>query len=245
MKKLLTVAMIMASTSAMAAGGAAKWGYEGELAAENWGTLAPEYSTCSTGQFQSPIDINASFSADVTDLDIKYDETAYKLTDTGHALKASFEEGNGFTAEGHNYKLLQLHFHTPSEYTIGGKQSPMVVHLVHQNEAGQLGVIGVMIDEGEANPAIEGLWSSIPEKTGDVLQIDEALDLQALLPADRSFYRFMGSLTTPPCSEGVNWFFMKNPITASKEQIAAHVAKWKHNARPLQKKGHRLIIDAK
>jgi len=148
-------------------------------------------------------------------------------------------------SEGKTYKLLQMHFHTPSEYTIGGKQSPMVVHLVHQNEDGALGVIGVMLDEGKANPAVGALWSNIPAKVGEDVKIDTKLDLSALLPENKDFFRFMGSLTTPPCSEGVNWFFMKEPITASKEQIAAHVAKWKNNARPLQEKGHRLIIDAK
>ncbi len=245
MKIFLTVAMMMAASSAMAAGGAAKWGYEGDVSAENWGTLAPEYETCSTGKFQSPIDITVDVEADVQDLDITFGESSYKITDTGHALKASFGEGNSFLTEGKKYKLLQLHFHTPSEYIIGGKQSPMVVHLVHQNEDGALGVIGVMIEEGASNPAIGALWSNIPAKAGDAVQVDEALDLAALLPEDKSFYRFMGSLTTPPCSEGVNWFFMQKPITASKEQIAAHVAKWKNNARPLQEKGHRLIIDAK
>jgi len=151
--------------------------------------------------------------------------------------------GQSIKSGNNTYALLLFHFHTPSEYQIEGRVYPLEVHFVHKSEAGALGVVGVMFEEGAANPELEKIWANAPAKAGEENNAaDVILDLSKLLPADQRYYRFMGSLTTPPCSEGVNWHMMQKPITASKAQIDAFRTFFAMNARPIQPANGRLVV---
>ncbi len=243
MKKLIiSTTLILASTAAIAG---SEWGYDEQKGPDKWSSLHKDYELCSTGKFQSPFDITGDLKAGLEAKNFNYGETTYKVSNTGHGIKITPEVGNYFEVEGHKFELLQFHFHTPSEYTINGKQSPMVVHLVHMNEENELGVIGVMYEEGESNILIEKVWSNIPSEIGGENNAKGMIDLNDLLPDNKTYYRFSGSLTTPPCSEGVNWFFMKDSISASKDQIDAHTSIYPNNARTLQEKGNRIVVEGK
>lgn len=211
--------MILAGGLAFA-GGSAPWGYSGEEGPENWGSLSAEYGICGSGKNQSPIDIRNTIEAPLEGIAFSYQPTALDCVNNGHTVKASCAPGSEMTIEGTTYKLLQFHFHTPSENMINGESFPMEVHLVHADADGNLAVVGVMFREGAENPVVTSIWDRIPKAKGETVK-DEGVQLSAadLLPANQEYYRFNGSLTTPPCSEGVKWFVMKEAVEASAQQV--------------------------
>ncbi|MFC4292624.1 carbonic anhydrase [Sphingorhabdus arenilitoris] len=211
----------------------AAWGYGEADGPAKWGDLSADYATCKTGKEQSPIDLPAATAAKTIDVATNYAPTEAEVLNNGHAIEAKFGEGFTLTSGDKTYKLLQFHFHTPSENTIQGKASPADVHFVHADDAGNLAVLGIMINEGAANPQFQAVLDSVGKKT--------PLDIKAMLPASMTAYNFKGSLTTPPCSEGVNWHVLTTPITASKEQIAALNKLTGSNARPVQPMNDRAI----
>jgi len=228
------------------ANAAPHWGYE---EAANWGKLDASFRLCEEGQSQSPINIKASIDADLAEIVFAYQPplstqpVAQKVLNNGHTIQLNIPAGQGMKAGRDAYQLLQFHFHTPSEYQLDGKSYPLEVHFVHKRGDGALGVVGVMFEEGEANTALEKIWQSMPDKAGEKTMPGEtSLDMTKLLPRDQRYYRFMGSLTTPPCSEGVNWHMMQKPVTASKEQIEAFRKIFPMNARPLQQANSRLVV---
>lgn len=219
------------------------WGYEGEGSPGNWGGLRPEFSLCGLGQFQSPVDIRPTFSADLPDLAFDYRSSPLEILNNGHTVQVNFPEGSVLNAGGVLHRLLQLHFHTPSENTIDGKAYSMEMHLVHRTEAGTLGVVGVMIGEGGHNEAAEKTWRHLPpRKTGAVTHEDVTVNAAELLPSDLRYYRFMGSLTTPPCTEGVNWYVLREPVYFSKGQVEKFRRIFPMNARPVQPLNSRMIV---
>ncbi len=218
------------------------WAYTGENGADQWGELSEAFSTCATGRLQSPFDIEADISAFLPALELNYQPVDMKVINNGHTIQVDLAGSGQMTVDGKSYNLLQFHFHAGSEYTINGKSYPLEVHLVHASDAGDLAVIGVMFEEGAANAELAEIWSEMPETKGDREVEGARVDVRKLLPVDRKYYRFMGSLTTPPCSEGVNWHMMRTPITASAEQIAAFKAIYPMNARPLQDENNRLVV---
>ena len=211
----------------------AAWGYGDEDGPAKWGDLSADYATCKTGKEQSPIDLPAANAAKTIEVATNYAPTEAEVVNNGHAIEAKFGEGFTLTSGDKTYKLLQFHFHTPSENTIAGKASPADVHFVHADANGNLAVLGIMIDEGAANPQFQAVLDSVGKKT--------PLDIKAMLPASMTAYNFKGSLTTPPCSEGVNWHVLTTPITASAEQIAALNKLTGNNARPVQPMNGRAI----
>ncbi|OJV12011.1 MAG: hypothetical protein BGO27_00270 [Alphaproteobacteria bacterium 33-17] len=218
------------------------WTYTGEKGAENWGKIHPDYTVCETGKVQSPVNIKNYVEADLESIKYNYIKGSGKIIDKGLNFQLNFDSGNTIIAEKKTYELLQIHFHTPSEYHISNEAYPMELHLVHkEKDSNTLAVIGIMFEEGEANTEIEKMFKAIPSGDAKEVTIDN-LDLLKLLPKDEKYFRFIGSLTTPPCDEGVNWFVMQQPITASKEQIEMYKNKYKMNARPLQNNEHQLII---
>lgn len=221
----------------------ATWGYEGEFAPENWGELAPEFSTCKTGQKQSPINLQKkASSSNLPAIQFDYKYSPLEVINNGHTIKVKYAPGSSISIAGKRYELLQFHFHTPSEHQINSQTYPMVAHLVHKSSDGDLAVIGVLMKEGKANNFISALWSNIPKqsKTQKVIRGIQ-INASALPPANQSYYNYPGSLTTPPCSEGVNWIVLKTPIEVSKEQIQQFQSIYNGNARPVQPLNNRQV----
>ena len=220
------------------------WGYEGAGAPQNWGDLKEEFVTCKTGQKQSPIDIVTSEAAraDLPAIEFQYREAPLSIVNNGHTIQVNYPAGSSIRVGDAVYELLQFHFHTPSEHTVDGKPFAMVAHLVHKSAEGGLGVVGVLMKEGASNPALETLWKVMPKQAGEEVESkDMTVNASALLPEDHSYYSYSGSLTTPPCSEGVNWMVLKNPVEVSGKQVAALAALFENNARPVQELHGRTV----
>ncbi len=209
------------------------WSYEGDTGPEYWGEFS---DTCSTGKFQSPINLSATDIGSNDSFDINYSSSPLTIVNNGHTIQVEgFDEGNSLTIDGKDYELLQYHFHTPSEYTVDGERFPMEMHLVHTGEDGNLAVIGVMIREGAENSGIAPIWDVMPEEAGSAESFsDIQVNPADLVPDDSKYYKLSGSLTTPPCTEGVKWVVMEKPIEFSKTQIEKFQKAHPHNSRPLQ-----------
>jgi carbonic anhydrase len=195
------------------------WGYSGEAGPENWSKLDGKFVMCGIGRNQSPIDLAGFVEADLKPLKANYKAGATDIVNNGHTVQVDYAPGSTLTVDGRTFELKQFHFHAPSENRIGGKQFPLEGHLVHADKDGNLAVVAVMLQEGAANPMLTKLWGKMPAKAGDKSALETGLSVTQLLPADRDYYRFNGSLTTPPCSEGVWWLVLKKPASASKSQV--------------------------
>jgi carbonic anhydrase len=220
----------------------AHWDYEGENAPYRWGDMKPEFAACKSGQRQSPIDIRNPVMAQLDPIVFHYEDSPLKVLNNGHTIQVEFAPGSFILHGGSRYELIQMHFHTPSEERINGRPFDMVAHLVHKNAQGRLAVIAVLLGEGKAHPAIETIWNTMPGTAGRTRErADIAFNPMAMLPADRGFYSFQGSLTTPPCSEGVQWLVLKTPVEMGREQIVHFGALYPMNARPIQPTNDRVI----
>lgn len=222
----------------------AHWGYEaGHSGPENWGKLDEKFSVCATGKSQSPVNISNMIEGDLPAVEFKYQAGGELILNNGHTIQVNYKPASSITVSGHTFELKQFHFHAPSENTIMGRSFPMEAHFVHADKDGNLAVVAVMIDKGAKNTELEKAWSRMPEKAGDRQSLFIQVDARELLPANRDYYRFNGSLTTPPCTEGVWWLVMKNSITASSEQIEKFSHTLHHpNNRPVQPIHARMIV---
>lgn len=221
------------------------WSYEGLGGPENWAGLDPKNRLCATGQRQSPIDIKDGIKVDLEPIKFNYRPSTFRLVDNGHTLQVEVGDGS-FTLTGKTYELVQFHFHRPSEEKIGGRRFDMVAHLVHRADDGQLAVVAVLLEQGPENPFIQTLWNHIPlEKNRPVEPPSALIDLGTLIPAAPGYYAYMGSLTTPPCSEDVLWLVMKQPAPISREQIDIFGRLYRNNARPIQPASGRLIKESR
>jgi carbonic anhydrase len=192
------------------------WEYEGTGGPTHWGTLDNTYKTCSAGKEQSPIDIRGAKAGGLPPITFSYRPSLLKMIDNGHTVQVTYAPGSFITVGGQRYDLQQFHFHHPAEEKVAGKSYPMVVHLVHKNAAGRLAVVAVLLTKGTANPLIAKLWQNLPSEHGkEVAPQGTFVDATELLPAARGYFTFSGSLTTPPCSEGVTWFVLKTPSQVS------------------------------
>ena len=242
MRYRLTAFALLLGLSGLAAAGT-HWGYDGKEGPEHWAGLSADYAMCGMGKNQSPIDVARSFSAQLPALMLNYHAGGNEVLNNGHTIKVDFQPGSAFSVDGHSYALKQLHFHSPSENTINGRHFPMEMHLVHADENGALAVIGVMFTYGQANAALKNIFRQMPTAAGGKTMLEKHVDASALLPKDTAYYAFSGSLTTPPCSEGVSWFLLKEPITASKLQIRAFMELMGHpNNRPVQPLNARMVV---
>ncbi|HEV2671713.1 MAG TPA: carbonic anhydrase family protein [Gemmatimonadales bacterium] len=223
-------------------GTAPHWGYEGTHGPEYWGTLDTAYKACVAGKQQSPIDIRHVKPAPLPAITFSYQPSPLNVIDNGHTVQVTYAPGSFITVGDQRYELLQFHFHHPAEEKVFGNSYPMVVHLVHKNAQGKLAVVAVLLKEGEENGLITRLWSNLPAEHGEeVAPQGVSVDANELLPAMRGYFTFAGSLTTPPCTEGVTWFVLKEPATVSRDQIATFAHKYPHNSRPVQLVNGRLI----
>lgn len=217
-----------------------KWSYSGAEGPENWGSLSPEFATCDATS-QTPINIVDPASATSPEPTINYAKGAVEQFNNGHSVEATAAEGNSITVDGTTSALLQMHFHAKSEHTINGKYSPVEVHFVHKSDDGALTVIGVMLEEGSsANAAWGPFVKAIGTPEGTTA--NATFDWPAMLPTSLKSVRYSGSLTTPPCTEGVNWLVMTEPVTLSKAQIAAITAVYSDNYRPVQPLNGREVV---
>lgn len=195
------------------------WSYSGEGAPQNWGKLDKEFATCSRGKAQSPVDVTGALKSNLKPLAFDYRGGTAEILNNGHTVQVNYEPGSTLTAGGRRFELKQFHFHAPSENTFNGRHFPLEGHLVHADKDGKLAVVAVMFSEGAANPLLAALWKTMPTKEGDKKALAEQRSALEMLPAERDYYQFAGSLTTPPCSEGVLWLVIKKPVTASKAQL--------------------------
>jgi carbonic anhydrase len=219
------------------------WGYEGEAGPQNWGKLDSNFGVCANGKNQSPIDLKGFIEADLKALKLDYSAGIVDILNNGHTVQVNYAAGSSLAVDGLRFELQQFHFHAPSENKINAKHFPLEGHLVHADKDGNLAVLAVMFQEGAANTLLAKLWEKMPNKAGEKSALATGLSVARLLPNERDYYRFNGSLTTPPCSEGVRWFVMKKPATASKAQVeqfskAIGVA----NNRPIQATNARSVL---
>jgi len=224
----------------------AHWSYGGADGPEHWGDLSADFVACSAGRMQSPIDIASAatgLAVGAPAYEIAYQDVPLSILHNGHTVQLNYAPGSSMSIEDQQYDLLQFHFHAPSEHTVDGKAFPMEAHFVHKDSHGGLAVIGVMIEEGAANAALAESWAHLPaHQAAETTVADVSVNAGAILPLDGSYHHYKGSLTTPPCSEGVRWFVLSQPISMSAEQIQMFEAAAAPNARPVQPLNSRLMI---
>jgi len=222
------------------------WDYEGTGAPDKWGKLKPEYATCANGKRQSPIDIRDGARLALEPIRFDYKAAPLRIVDSGHTVQVNYAEGSSIVVAGERFELMQFHFHKPAEERIDGRAYDMVAHLVHRSLDGRLAVVAVLFEAGEQpNAFIDALWPHLPLEAGrEVMPADVAIDINAMLPEARSYYTYMGSLTTPPCSEGVLWLVLKAPVPVSREQVGVFGRLYAMNARPVQPANGRLIKES-
>jgi carbonic anhydrase len=235
--------LMIVPLSALAAGACADapepeaelhWSYEGETGPDRWGALSSEFALCSTGQAQSPVDLPVTNAAqlDLPDVAFRYQAAVDTVVNNGHTIQVIVPSGSSIEIAGTTYDLLQLHFHAQSEHTLDGAPTPAELHLVHRSAAGGLAVVGVMLVEGAAAPAYDAILDRMPPEEGGRLPTREAVDPTDLLPEDRRTFRYDGSLTTPPCSEGVKWNVIRATQSLSGSQLGKYRALYDGNRRP-------------
>ncbi len=237
----LFMTLLMTGTALAAGGHHTRWGYSGHAGPMHWGDLDKKYMTCKTGNKQSPIDIKGASHAGMQPIKFDYRNSKLTVVNNGHTIQVNIDKGSTATIRGKKYRLLQFHFHGPSEHLINGKPMPMEAHLVHADDKGNLAVVGVMIKAGRHNPFLDLIWKIMPHQHGKQVTANGWINARGLLPGTQTYYHYTGSLTTPPCSEGVNWNVMTMAIEASPAQIAAFKKLFDHNARPAQPLNGRKI----
>ena len=234
----LAACTIVASTALAAE----KWSYSGEGAPANWGKLSEEYRICGAGTQQSPIDLAKPISSTRAPLEIHWQPMKLDIVNNGHTIEIAAEKGSYIVMEGRRFELLQFHFHHASEHTVDGKSFPLEVHFVHQAAEGDLAVLGVFFKLGAENAALAPFWSALPKVAGAPVKSETTIRPAALVPATQAHYRYAGSLTTPPCSEVVNWLVYSTPVEISDAQVKAFAALFPDNARPVQPLNHRFLL---
>ncbi|MBS0380103.1 MAG: carbonic anhydrase family protein [Proteobacteria bacterium] len=213
------------------------WSYSGGTGPAHWGEEDTAYATCANGQLQSPIDIEAAPREDLPAIQFDYRPVPLDVTDTGYTIQVNVPAGSGgIVVGGERYDLVQFHFHRPSEERVRGRRFALVAHLVHKNARGEIAVVAVLIQrvKGAQNPVLRQVFDNLPDGKGEKKVEGASIDLNALLPRSRGYYTFAGSLTIPPCSEGVRWFVLKRTLPAQSGQIAQFAARYPDNARPTQ-----------
>jgi carbonic anhydrase len=237
------------TSSASAAATTTNWGYIGKQGPEYWGKLSPEFQLCYTGKRQTPIDLQFASvkSADKNQdaLAINYQPSPLNVINNGKTIQVKYKPGSFIEFDRQIFQLLQFHFHHPSEHRINGELYDMEMHFVHRHETGNLAVIGVFLKAGAFNPNLQTVWDAMPEKPGEEnTAAGVVINAGQLLPAERRFLNYSGSLTTPPCSENVTWYVMENPIEVSHEQIVQFAQLFPHNTRPIQLLNKRIVWES-
>jgi carbonic anhydrase len=243
MKALAGLAMCPLCAAEVLAAEGAHWSYSGKTGPEHWGGVDPASKVCAIGTQQSPLDIGRTIKAELPKLEIDWRGKPDTIVNNGHTIQVNFSGGT-LSAGPSTYTLLQVHFHHPSEHLIEGKRFPMEAHFVHRAASGSLGVVGVMLTPGKSNAGFERIIATMPAKAGPAVKADSTIDASALLPATRSYYRYSGSLTTPPCSEVVDWMLFTAPVEVAEADIGRFAKLYAMNARPAQKPDRRFVLQS-
>ena len=218
------------------------WSYSGGTGPERWGDLSPSYSACKAGKEQSPIDIRDARSEGLPPIRFEYKPAILRIVNTGHTGQVNYPAGNIITIGSDRYELKQIHFHRPSEERIGGKAFDMVIHFVHANMKNELAVVSVLLQPGAASASLDRIFAAIPKAVNKEVEMKgTTINAADLLPRNTAYYTYVGSLTTPPCSEGVKWFILKTPATVSSEELKTFATFFELNARPVQALGARVV----
>jgi carbonic anhydrase len=251
-RKMLLVRFTLCATVLSVLGTAAnaqsepQWSYKGEDNPVKWGKLAAAFATCSVGKKQSPINITKPKATDLPALQFHYSTVLLNIIDDGHTIRVNYPAGSTLKVGDKTYTLKQFHFHHPSEEQINGKGYDMVAHLVHADDEGHLAVVAVLLQSGASNVFLDSLWKNFPaEKEKSIENASVTVNVADLLPSDHAYFTFLGSLTTPPCSEGVTWYVLKTPVQLSSEQVAAFAKVYPMNARPIQPLNGRELLASK
>jgi carbonic anhydrase len=238
-RRPLVLAEILAlSVLVGGAAAAAEFSYSGDHGPSHWGQLDPGFAACGTGGAQSPVDFasGSKLATKSADLPVTYRETEGEIFNNGHTIEVETKGDNALVLDGVRYELVQFHIHTPSEHTVKGRGYDMELHLVHRSADGKLAVIGVMLERGKDSGALAPIFASLPDEAGPKHPLKAPFNPADFLPKSREHLRYAGSLTTPPCSEGVRWFVLLGPMTVSNEDMARVAERLKFNARPVQRK---------
>ena len=248
----MTIALLVVTAVLQSAGPRAQWktawSYEGAKGPEHWGDLDPNYAACKSGREQSPIDIRNARKAELPAIRFEYKNGPLKIINNGYtAVRVNYAPGNGnFLVMGdQRYELTQFHFHHPSEEYIHGKPYDMVAHLMHESSEGKIAGVAVLLQAGRANSTVHQLWEHMPNTPGkEEVIAGVEVNPTGLLPRDTSYYMYMGSLTAPPCTEGVTWFVLKTSVDISAEEISAFAALYPHDVRPPQPLNGRVVRES-
>jgi len=250
LNKLLisSLTAVALSSSLFAGAHGTHWGYQGHDSSSHWGDLTPEYGTCKKGKNQSPINIvttKVEHSGHQDKIKFEYVTPATEIVNNGHTVQVNVDAGSSIKIDNEVFLLKQFHFHTPSENQINGKSFPLEVHFVHVSKQNHLAVVGVMFEEGVDNPILREIWEKMPHKVGHKATIFFSSEhINSILPDNREYYKFTGSLTTPPCSENVKWMVMKNYSYISGPEKREFLHNLHHeNNRPVQEINGRVISD--
>lgn len=219
------------------------WSYEGETGPAHWGELSPEFKVCQLGLEQTPIDLSSGIKGDAGNVSFDYRPLPLRIVNNGHTIQVNADPGCACVIGGTRYGLLQFHFHHPSEHLVDGTPFEMEAHFVHRAQDGALAVVGVFIKPGAHNGGLQPIFDQMPKNEGPEITAPGEVDPRAILPASRAYFRYMGSLTTPPCSEGITWTVFREPIEASLEQIRQFASVFANNARPVQRLNRRFLIE--
>lgn len=240
----ISAALVVAATNAPA-DISHHWSYGGPQGPSHWAKLDAKYKLCGSGQSQSPVDIKLKtvYKGALPELGFEYHPAPFHITDNGHSVQVDVEPGSSLHVGADRYELVQFHFHHPSEEEIDGKRFDMVAHLVHKDAKGALAVVAVPMKVGHANPLLETLWNNLPKHSDHhTVAAKESINAADLVPGNHSYFSYTGSLTTPPCSEGVRWIVLKSPEEISKSQLEAFASRYPNDARPIQKLNGRHVI---
>lgn len=244
MKSLIALAcaLALAPAVAFAEGEHHEWDYGKEHGPTHWGAIKSDFAACGAGKEQSPIDIRGAVPSRLDPIEFDYHPTPLRIIDNGHTIQVIYGPGSFISVGGERAELQQFHFHKPSEERVNGKSYPMVAHLVHKKADGSLAVVAVLLKQGHPNALIQTLWANLPAEKEKEKAVEKiGVDAAKLLPQKRAYYTFAGSLTTPPCSEGVTWYVLVNPAEVSEAQVARFGRIYKANARPVQPLNGRMI----
>lgn len=234
---LLLAAMLSAPLMAAEENAAthhAHWSYTADTGSKHWAEIQPDYIACKLGKEQSPIDIHVAGKGNLPAIDFAYQASPAEVVNNGHTIQVNLAAAGSAKLASGDYHLLQFHFHTPSEERIRGKAYPLVAHMVHRDDAGNLAVVAVLFKLGKENPGLAKIFATMPAEVDGKSALPENFNPADLLPARQGYYAYMGSLTTPPCSENVHWQVLKQAVELSKGQLAAFQKLYPMNARPVQ-----------
>lgn len=220
------------------------WSYEGDSGPANWSKINVDWAKCGNGSRQSPIDIRDGMKVELEQISFDYHPSSFNVVDNGHTVQVGVSGGNYITVQNRMFELQQFHFHRPSEERINGKAFEMVVHLVHRDAEGRLAVLALLLERGAPQATIQTVWNNLPLEKFETMQPTILLDPAEMLPVRRDYYTYMGSMTSPPCSEGVLWLVMKQPVQASPAQMALFSRLYPLNARPVQPGNGRIIKES-